>query len=190
MSKHITVIGGGFGEHVAGYEMPVLNEREVRAAAGILFLFAFMTFASAWFVGNFRPTKIFVIAFLIDFTIRLFVNPSCAPSMIAARFAVRGASAGMGRRAAEALCLGHRLAAGAGHVVADRDQQRDRADQHAGLRDLSDADVLRVRLRHLRRLQDLQRPARPPGAALRGRQLRGVRAASEPESRRRRHLHA
>ena len=90
MSKHITVIGGGFGEHVAGYEIPVLNEREVRAAAGILFLFAIMTFASAWFVGNFRPTKIFVIAFLIDFTIRLFVNPKYAPSMIAARFAVRG----------------------------------------------------------------------------------------------------
>ena len=80
----------GFGENVAGYDVPVLNEREVRAAAGILFLFAFMTFASAWFVGNFRPTKIFVIAFLIDFTIRLFVNPKYAPSMIAARFAVRG----------------------------------------------------------------------------------------------------
>ena len=80
----------GFGEDVAGYDVPVLNEREVRAAAGILFLFAFMTFASAWFVGNFRPTKIFVIAFLIDFTIRLFVNPKYAPSMIAARFAVRG----------------------------------------------------------------------------------------------------
>ena len=80
----------GVGETVSGYEVPVLNEREVRAAAGILFLFAIMTFASAWFVGNFRPTKIFVIAFLIDFTIRLFVNPKYAPSMIAARFAVRG----------------------------------------------------------------------------------------------------
>ena len=27
----------GFGETVAGYDVPVLNEREVRAAAGILF---------------------------------------------------------------------------------------------------------------------------------------------------------
>jgi hypothetical protein len=80
----------GFGEAVPGYDVPVLNEREVRAAAGILFLFAFMTFANAWFLGNFRPTKIFVIAFLIDFTIRLFINPRYAPSMIAARFAVRG----------------------------------------------------------------------------------------------------
>ena len=80
----------GFGEAVPGYDVPVLNEREVRAAAGILFLFAFTTFANAWFLGNFRPTKIFVIAFLIDFTIRLSINPRYAPSMIAARFAVRG----------------------------------------------------------------------------------------------------
>jgi Domain of unknown function (DUF4395) len=80
----------GFGETVPGYEVPVLNEREVRAAAGILFVFAMMTFANAWFMGNFRPTKIFVIAFLIDFTIRLFINPKYSPSMIAARFAVRG----------------------------------------------------------------------------------------------------
>lgn len=80
----------GFGETIPGYDVPVLNEREVRASAGILFLFAFMTFSSAWFDGNFRPTKIFVIAFLIDFSIRLFVNPRFAPSMIAGRFAVRG----------------------------------------------------------------------------------------------------
>lgn len=80
----------GFGEAVAGYDVAVLNEREVRGAAGIMFLFATMTFASAWFVGNFRPTKIFVIAFLLDFTIRLVINPRYAPSMIAARFAVRG----------------------------------------------------------------------------------------------------
>jgi hypothetical protein len=79
----------GFGETVEGYDVPVLNEREVRAAAGILFVFAMFTFASAWFMGNFRPTKIFVIAFLIDFTIRIFINPKYSPSMIVGRFAVR-----------------------------------------------------------------------------------------------------
>jgi hypothetical protein len=66
-----------------------MNEREVRAAAGILLVFAMMTFANAWFMGNFRPTKIFVIAFLIDFTIRIFINPKYSPSMIVGRFAVR-----------------------------------------------------------------------------------------------------
>lgn len=77
-----------FGETVEGYAVPVLNEREVRAAAGILFVFAMMTFANAWFMGNFRPTKIFVVAFLIDFTIRIFINPKYSPSMILGRFAV------------------------------------------------------------------------------------------------------
>jgi hypothetical protein len=79
----------GFGETVAGYDVQVLNEREVRAAAGILFVFAMMTFANAWFMGNFRPTRIFVIGFLIDFTIRIFINPKYSPSMIVGRFAVR-----------------------------------------------------------------------------------------------------
>jgi hypothetical protein len=79
----------GFGETVPGYDVAVVNEREVRAAAGIMFFFAFTTFANAWFVGNFRPTKIFVIAFLIDFTIRIFINPKLSPSMIVGRFVVR-----------------------------------------------------------------------------------------------------
>jgi hypothetical protein len=87
--------GGGmgklfeFGETVSGYEVPVLNEREVRAAAGILFFFALVSFMNAWTMGNFRLTRIFVIAFLIDFTIRIFINPKYSPSMILGRLAVR-----------------------------------------------------------------------------------------------------
>lgn len=79
----------GFGETVAGYDVPVLNEREVRAAAGILFFFALVSFLNSWLLGNFRLTQIFVIAFLIDFTIRIFINPRFAPSMIVGRLAVR-----------------------------------------------------------------------------------------------------
>ncbi|MFQ6677295.1 MAG: hypothetical protein ACE5D0_03150 [Fidelibacterota bacterium] len=32
-----------FGEKVEGYNIPVLNEREIRAAAGLLFLLMFIT---------------------------------------------------------------------------------------------------------------------------------------------------
>ena len=78
-----------FGEKMDVYAVPVLNEREVRASAGILFLFAMVAFMNAWLAGNFRLTKIFVIAFLVDFTIRIFVNPKYAPTMILGRFAVR-----------------------------------------------------------------------------------------------------
>ena len=78
-----------FGEAIPGYEVPVLNEREVRAAAGILFFFALVSFMNSWLMGNFRLTQIFVIAFLIDFTIRIFINPKFSPSMILGRLAVR-----------------------------------------------------------------------------------------------------
>jgi hypothetical protein len=77
-----------FGETVPGYEVPVLNEREVRAAAGILFFFALVSFMNSWLLGNFRLTQIFVVAFLVDFTIRIFVNPRFSPSLILGRLAV------------------------------------------------------------------------------------------------------
>lgn len=77
-----------FGEKVAGYEIPVFNEREVRAAAGIVFLFAFMAFMQGFLTGNNEPTKLMVSVFLLDFFIRLFVNPKYAPSMVLGRWMV------------------------------------------------------------------------------------------------------
>ena len=79
----------GFGQTMPDYNVPVLNEREVRAAAGILFFFALISFMNSWLLGDFRLTRIFVSAFLIDFTIRVIINPRFAPSMILARFATR-----------------------------------------------------------------------------------------------------
>ena len=78
-----------FGERIDGYEVSVLNEREVRASAGILFFFALISFMNAWLTGNFQPTRIFVVAFLIDFTIRVLINPKYAPSLVLGRLAVR-----------------------------------------------------------------------------------------------------
>ena len=71
------------------YGVPVLNERAVRAAAGILFFFAMVSFMNAWLAGNFAPTRVFVVAFLIDFTVRLFVNPHYAPSLVIGQWLVR-----------------------------------------------------------------------------------------------------
>ena len=42
-----------FGETVEGYNIPVLNEREIRASAGILFLFIFISLMLVLFKGNF-----------------------------------------------------------------------------------------------------------------------------------------
>ncbi|TXT31924.1 MAG: Uncharacterized protein FD131_847 [Rhodocyclaceae bacterium] len=78
-----------FGEHIDGYDIPVLNEREVRASAGILFFLALIAFMNAWLVGDFRFTRVFVVAFLIDFSVRIFINPKYAPSLVIGRLMVR-----------------------------------------------------------------------------------------------------
>jgi hypothetical protein len=78
-----------FGEKIPEYEMKVLNEREVRASAGILFLFAMIAFLNSWLIGDFTITKIFVVVFLVEFTIRVLINPKYAPLLIISRIFVR-----------------------------------------------------------------------------------------------------
>lgn len=78
-----------FGEHVEGYHFPVLNEREIRAAAGLLFLATFLSLMFILFKGNFIPIKFVISAFLVDFVVRVFVSPRLAPTLIASRLIVR-----------------------------------------------------------------------------------------------------
>jgi hypothetical protein len=77
-----------FGENVEGYNVPVLNEREVRASAGILFLFAFLSLLLIIFRTNFILAKFFIIIFLVDFIIRVLINPRFSPSIILGRLIV------------------------------------------------------------------------------------------------------
>ncbi len=77
-----------FGETVEGYKIPVLNEREIRAAAGILFLTVFIALMQIVFKGNFLPMKYFIVFFFVDFAIRLFIHPKFAPSLILGRIMV------------------------------------------------------------------------------------------------------
>jgi hypothetical protein len=77
------------GDQRPEFPVPVLNERAVRAAAGIVFFGAIVSFMNAWLTGNFQPTRVFVVAFLIDFTLRIFVNPKFAPSLILGQWMVR-----------------------------------------------------------------------------------------------------
>jgi hypothetical protein len=78
-----------FGQQLPGYQVPVLNERAVRASAGILFFLAIVSFMNAWLLGNFQLTRVFVVGFLIDFTLRIFINPRFAPSLIVSQWIVR-----------------------------------------------------------------------------------------------------
>lgn len=77
-----------FGETVTGYPVRVVNERTVRAAAGLLFFPAVVSFMNALLTANYQPTRLFVIVFLIDMTLRM-LNPRWAPSMIVGGWIVR-----------------------------------------------------------------------------------------------------
>jgi hypothetical protein len=77
-----------FGENVAEYKMPVLNEREIRAAAGILFLATFISLMMILFKNNFLPIKYVITGFLADFIIRVFINPKFSPTLIMGRLIV------------------------------------------------------------------------------------------------------
>lgn len=82
-----------FGEDHPDYSVRVLNEREARGAAGIMFLFAMIAFMTAWFKGDFTPTKLTIVAFFIDFFIRVLINPRYSPTLIMARWMVNNQTA-------------------------------------------------------------------------------------------------
>jgi hypothetical protein len=77
-----------FGEDVEGYNIPVLNEREIRAAAGILFVMMFISILVAILKGEFLLIKYAITIFLTDIVIRVFVNPKFSPSLIIGRLIV------------------------------------------------------------------------------------------------------
>ncbi len=77
-----------FGEDVPGYDIRVLNEREIRAAAGIMFAVIYTSLMLIIFNNDFRLVKYIIVLFLIDFTIRVFINPKFAPMLIIGRLIV------------------------------------------------------------------------------------------------------
>ena len=77
-----------FGEDVEGYDVPVLNEREIRASAGIMFLALFSALVLIMFKQDFLLVKYVIVIFLTDFIIRVFVSPKFSPVLIIGRLIV------------------------------------------------------------------------------------------------------
>jgi hypothetical protein len=77
-----------YGEKVEGYEVRVLNEREARAAAGILFVGAFIGLTNGVMLGTAVFSEFFVTFFAVDFTLRV-LQPRYSPSLLLGRFFVR-----------------------------------------------------------------------------------------------------
>jgi len=77
-----------YGEVVDGYDVRVLNEREARAGAGILFAFGLLSLTNAAMLGHIIVTKFFISFFTLDFIIRV-INPNYSPSLLLGRFFVQ-----------------------------------------------------------------------------------------------------
>jgi hypothetical protein len=77
-----------YGENVPGFDIPVLNERAIRASAGCLFVVMFAAVAFIELQGNYLLLKYFITAFVIDFFIRVFVQPRYSPTLILGRLIV------------------------------------------------------------------------------------------------------
>lgn len=77
-----------YGEKVDGYDVRVINEREARAAAGILFTIGLLSLTNAVMLGHGVVTRYFISFFTLDFLIRV-INPSYSPSMLLGRMFVK-----------------------------------------------------------------------------------------------------
>ena len=78
-----------FGEQVDEYPVRVINEREARAAAGLMFLFGFYSLMKGYLTADYVPERMMIVAFIIELAIRVLINPKYAPFMVVARLIVR-----------------------------------------------------------------------------------------------------
>lgn len=69
--------------------MPVIDERAVRAGAGILFLLGGVAFATAFLSGSMQPLQPFGMLFLVDMLLRVTAGDRWSPSLALGRLAVR-----------------------------------------------------------------------------------------------------
>lgn len=71
-----------FGENISAYDFKVINEREARASAGIMFLLGMISLFSVFMFKTLFWTELFTITFIVEFFIRVMINPKYAPYMI------------------------------------------------------------------------------------------------------------
>jgi hypothetical protein len=78
-----------FGEYIEGKGYKVLDERAMRASAGLMFLLGLIAFINGFILQNFSVIP-FISGFLIlNFGIGLFVNPKFSPTLLFGKMMVR-----------------------------------------------------------------------------------------------------
>ncbi len=71
-----------FGEKIPEFDFKVINERDARASAGIMFLLGLLSLFSLFMFRTLFYAEVFSITFILEFAIRIFVNPKYAPYMV------------------------------------------------------------------------------------------------------------
>ena len=86
-----------FGEVIPGLMIhgkpapyPVLNERAIRAGAGMMFAAGFFAFFQALYLQDFSFLKVFVLIFFVDFFIKVIVGTKFSPISRLAALVVSG----------------------------------------------------------------------------------------------------
>lgn len=77
-----------FGEKVEAFEYKVINETEVRASAGIMFLLGILSLFSVYIFRTLLWAELFSLTFIFEFLIRMTLNPKYAPYMMLAELIV------------------------------------------------------------------------------------------------------
>ncbi len=78
-----------FGENVEGINYKVLDERRIRANAGIMFLLGLIAFVNGFVLQRFEVIPYISGFLLLNFMIAVFINPKYAPTYALAWIFVR-----------------------------------------------------------------------------------------------------
>jgi hypothetical protein len=76
-----------YGEKVPGYDVTVINEREARAAAGLLFALGMMVIFVGIGYGHIIVARVYLAFLFVDFTARM-MSPKYSPSLLVGKFVV------------------------------------------------------------------------------------------------------
>ena len=77
-----------YGENVPGYGVTVINEREARAAGGILFMLGMLVIFMGIGYNHIITARVYLAFLFIDFTARI-ISPTYSPSLLLGKFMVR-----------------------------------------------------------------------------------------------------
>ena len=73
-----------FGEYIEGRKFKVLDERRMRASAGIMFLLGLIASINGFMLQRFAVIPYFAGFLVLNFVIGLFINPKYSPTVLIA----------------------------------------------------------------------------------------------------------